>query len=822
VSFTITQASNVTWNWKTQYQITFSESGVSSDFTGTVITIDGTNYGINALSAAFWWDSGSVHTFAYQSPLVVSANGKQYVWTGTSGLSTSQAGSLTVSTNGTVIGSYKTQYYLTVTSAYGTTGGQGWYDSGSTAYATLNAGTVDQGNGTLRVFTTWGGDASGTNFAQSNSISMSDAKVAVANWKTQYSVTFTCSGLDSSASSTVVTVNGVPKAYGDLPYSIWVDNGLTTTYSYSNVSSSTTGKRFILTSVTGLTSPITVSGPTTVTGNYEIQYQITFTQSGVGSDFAGTVVTIDSTGYSTTSLPVSFWWNASSSHSFSYGSPLTVNASESYLWVSTTGGLSTLQSDLLTITSSGTVTGNYAVHFKYQVTFDPGVGVDFTGTVLTVDGTNYGVTALPVSFWWDSGSVHTFTYQSPLVVTTNGKQYVLIGVNASSPYTVSGPVTITGNYKTQYYLTMTTSPSGVNSPSGTGWYDAGTNAPISTSAFVYIVPGSSRYRFNGWTTANMAEIANPTGSPTTVKMDQAKTVTATYAVQYYLTFSQSGVGSDFTGTVLIIDGVNYAASSLPKSFWWDSSSVHTFAYQSPLVVTANVKSYGWTSTTGLSTLQSTSMTVSASGSVTGNYQIQYYLTVQTDPASITTLSGQGWYGASSTAALTAPSVAGYQFNYWDVDGASQGSGVTTITITMNGPHVATAHYTVLSLSVTISPLSTVIYGGNSVSFTSTITGGISPYTYQWYVDGSPISGLTSSSWTFTPPTSGIYYVSLKVTDSKGNTVQSAQARITVITVPVGGYSTALTQEASISRIAAYMALVALFGVVLSLRKRKRK
>jgi parallel beta-helix repeat protein len=90
-------------------------------------------------------------------------------------------------------------------------------------------------------------------------------------------------------------------------------------------------------------------------------------------------------------------------------------------------------------------------------------------------------------------------------------------------------------------------------------------------------------------------------------------------IQYQITFDGTGVGSDFIGTIVAIDGLDYDASSLPVSFWWDNGSTHTFAFQSPLIVGSGAKEYDWASTTGLSTLQSDSITVSGAGSVTGNY-----------------------------------------------------------------------------------------------------------------------------------------------------------------------------------------------------------
>jgi hypothetical protein len=235
------------------------------------------------------------------------------------------------------------------------------------------------------------------------------------------------------------------------------------------------------------------------------------------------------------------------------------------------------------------------------------------------------------------------------------------------------------------------------------------------------------------------------------------------------------------------------------------------------------------------------------------WHTQHYLTVKTNPTGLATIPGEDWYDQGTTKTLTAPIVAGYAFVYWDVDGAIQDSGTNPITITLDRPHTATAHYlniytlkieagpggstnppvgtypanegsavqvtanpnasyafdhwlldetsvgstnpysvlmdgnhTLKALfkplpppTVTINPMSATIFVGESVSFTSSISGQTPPYTYQWYLNNNPVPGATSSSWTFTPSEAGVYSVFLKVTDVNGNTAQSGTAQVTV-------------------------------------------
>jgi len=898
----IDKPKNVTANYIHQYLVTFDQTGLTPDATGAVLTVNSTTKAFTDLPYGVWVDENGILNYSYGTTVTSSTSGKRFRLNSVTGLTSP----ITVTDDFNVTGNYVAQYYLTVSTPYGTPGGQGWYDYNTIAYATLDTGVVDHGNATRHVFTNWNGDATGTNYAQSNAITMNGPKTAIARWKTQYSVTFTQNGLDSSASSTVVIVNGSPKTYGQLPFVLWVDAGGSATYAYSNVSSSTTGKRFTLTSVTGLASPIVVTTPETVTGNYIIQYQITFNHSGVGPDFTGAIVNVDGTGYAFSALPKVFWLDSGSFHTFTFYSPLVVNMSKQYQWISTSG-LSTLQSGTLTITVSGSVTGNYAAETKYKITFaQVGVGSGCTWTVLIVDGVNYRVVDLSISFWWDSGTSHTFAYQSPLFAPTNTTQYVWTstsGLSTSQSGTIVATTSgsVTGNYKTQYCLMMATNPSGITIPTGAGFYDANSYATISTDAFVDIVPGASRYRFNGWSTTDMSEIANPNVSPTTVLMDKPKTVTAMYVIQYKVTVTQSGVNADFTGTITLIDDNPYSFTGLPAPFWWDKDSSHSFAFQSPLTVTVGVKQYVWTSTTGLSTSQGEFITVSASGTITGHYKTQYhltvtspygsptpvtgwfdasasitvsvtspssgptgtryvctgwtgtgsvpasgsattvtftiaqgstvtwnwktqhYLTVTTNPLGIATIPGEGWYDAPTPVTLTAPSVTGYNFLYWFLDGSSQGAGINPITVTLNAPHLATAHYKSTStFTVTIQPMDVTITVGQSVLFTSTISGGTPNYTYQWYVGGSPASGANANTYVFLPTWPGTYYVYLKVTDANSNVAQSETARVVVLASPVGGYSTSFARDILASHILAYSALVILFGAALSFIKRKRE
>ncbi|MDH7563921.1 MAG: PKD domain-containing protein [Candidatus Bathyarchaeota archaeon] len=896
-----------------QYRVSFAQTALSSDATGTVVTVDGSPKAYGDLPYTKWVNCGTSVTYSYSSTVSSTVSDKRYRLDSVTG----PASPITVTGPVCVTGAYVTQYQVTfaqtnldstATGAVVTVNGipktyadlpySFWADSGSSVTYSYSS-TVSSTSPDTR-FTLVAVHSPPSPFIVSEPVTITG------EYCKQYKVTFTQTGLDATATGTVVTVNGSAKMYTDLPFTLWVKSGSSITYSYNDpVLSTVTGKRFKLTGVTGPSSPITVTSPVTVTGNYKAQYYITFGQTGVGSDFTGTVVTVDSVNYGVSGLPVSFWWDAGSSHPFEFYSPLVVNISRQYDWSSTTG-LSTLQSGTLTVTSSGSVTGNYVVHGKYQVTFDQtGVGVDFAGTVVVIDGTPYGVSSLPVSFWWDNGSTHSFAFASPLNVGSD-KRYVwtsTVGLSTlqSGSLTVSASGSVTGNYETQYYLVLATSPPGVASPSGFGWYDANTYATISTPAYVDIVPGASRYRFNGWTTPDMSEITDPTRTPTTVLMDKGKTVTANYVVQYKITFDQTGVGSDYTGTIVTIDGTPYFYSGLPISFWWDKDSVHSFAFSSPLVVTPDAKQYLWTSTTGLSTLQSGSITVTTYGSVVGNYETQYYLvvnslygsptplsrwfdagssitasvtspatgptgtrylctgwtgtgsvpstgsgtsvsftinqpssitwnwktqyylTVKTNPLGITTIPGEGWYDAFTSVALTAPNVSGYQFKYWDVDGNSQGNGVNPVTVIINGPRTATANYGAYTpLSVSISPLLAYVNPGHIVPFTSTVSGGTSPYSYKWYMNGNPVSGANASTWAFQPMAVGTYYVQLVVTDANNNTAQSEIARVIVSEPSVGGYSISLSKPYSVQAVFSYAALLAVLAMAVSLIRRKRK
>jgi hypothetical protein len=92
-------------------------------------------------------------------------------------------------------------------------------------------------------------------------------------------------------------------------------------------------------------------------------------------------------------------------------------------------------------------------------------------------------------------------------------------------------------------------------------------------------------------------------------------------------------------------------------------------------------------------------------------------------------------------------------------------------------------------SISVSPSSGTIDVGQSQAFTSSVSGGTAPYSYQWYLNGSLVSGATLNSWTFTPISMGVYEIHARVTDSLGTSEISnaatmvANPQLTILVSP---------------------------------------
>ena len=132
--------------------------------------------------------------------------------------------------------------------------------------------------------------------------------------------------------------------------------------------------------------------------------------------------------------------------------------------------------------------------------------------------------------------------------------------------------------------------------------------------------------------------------------------------------------------------------------------------------------------------------------------------------------------------LDSAPVSGANNATWTFTPASSGSYSVYVNVTDGVNFVAeskTAQVTVNPpLTASVSPSSVVMDVGQSQLFTSTVTGGTSPYSYQWYLNAAPVSGAANATWTFTPNSSGPYTVCVNVTDAANFVAESNTAQVT--------------------------------------------
>ena len=332
-------------------------------------------------------------------------------------------------------------------------------------------------------------------------------------------------------------------------------------------------------------------------------------------------------------------------------------------------------------------TGGYNVSVKLYHSQPPGVEASgdalYTITLPVIVGVNIGTSPQGLELMVDD-KAYTAPFQANWVVGSQHNisvmqsQQIAQGIrylwnNWSDGEGISHQVTIqnkdclyTANFDTQFYLAITSDPDSIPVSWGTGWY-------AESSVVMLNAPMAGGFSFNYWDIDGIAQgvavnpvsvqmnvphtatahyvsdpevnpspnptlIPTPTPSPTieptptviptpTPSSTETKSPTpgSTTISLISITFDQSGIGNDYNSTVLIVDGTSYDRNTLPVTFQWNKGSTHSFAYNSSLVI--NDKRYDWANATGLTTLQTGTLTPTASGTITAYYSLMCYLTV---------------------------------------------------------------------------------------------------------------------------------------------------------------------------------------------------
>jgi hypothetical protein len=399
------------------------------------------------------------------------------------------------------------------------------------------------------------------------------------------------------------------------------------------------------------------------------------------------------------------------------------------------------------VTSSSTVTGVWS--FELQVTDSAGAVATSSAATVTV---NVAPTATvsPTSWTMDVGQSKIFTATPSGGSGTYTSYQWYVGEVSQSGQTAS-----TFSYSPasagSYSITVTVTDS------------LGATSAQSTAATV---------------TVNSALVA-PTASASAGTVDQGQT---------------SALSSTAVST-----------GTRPYTYQWLQKAPSASSYSAISDATSSSYSFATTGSTATGAWSfELQVTDAASAVVTSNsasVTVNSALSVSVSPTSVTLNVGQ-----SQTFSATASGGSGSYSSYqWYVGGVSQSgqtastfsyspasSGSYLITVTVTDSLGATSAQSTAATvavnvapTVTVSPTSWAMDVGQSKTFTATPVGGSGSYTgYQWYVDGSAQSGQVTSTFSYSPASSGSYSITVTVTDSLGTTsTQSTAATVTVAASP---------------------------------------
>ncbi len=254
ITVTMSKPLTLEANWVKQYYL-------------TIISPTGTPSGEG------WYNAGSVVTVGVQSTIQYS-NGTRMIFNGWSSttLGNNPTAQITVNSPITLLAAWKTQYLVTVQSEYGSASGGGWYDAGSPVQVSIQPG-LEYSNQTRRIFTGWTGDVSSTN--TDFTLTANGPVNVVAQWVTQYEITFQVAGLPTSTTVTLNVNNQTYTITPTQPYTAWNNQGQvlkpTVTKTVLSVFQFTNWQNQ---AGTNIPLPITVTSPAEYTATYAFVFPL--------------------------------------------------------------------------------------------------------------------------------------------------------------------------------------------------------------------------------------------------------------------------------------------------------------------------------------------------------------------------------------------------------------------------------------------------------------------------------------------------------------------------------------------------------------------
>ncbi len=177
---------------------------------------------------------------------------------------------------------------------------------------------------------------------------------------------------------------------------------------------------------------------------------------------------------------------------------------------------------------------------------------------------------------------------------------------------------------------------------------------------------------------------SPVEIPTTITADSG----TRYSLQSAIT-SSTEISIQFIKQYRLSVSTGYALAN--GDGWYNAGSTARVSLDRTILDTGpnrRVRFNGWTGDASGSLLP-TQVFLDRPKSVTASWRNQFYLSIWTQPSSITTIGGEGWYDEGQSLVFDAPVVSEHMFLGWTLDGSPK---LGSATIVMSAPHYLGANY----------------------------------------------------------------------------------------------------------------------------------